>query len=515
MAAALTLEQVFTHPRAFGVPASDPQRAICRIADGLPLGDLADNETVIRTIGGLDAVAALPKVPPLEFYLIAAIRTGKSQFTAALALHTALTICLDAIGKHELARIAVVSLDIDKARVVMSHLMAALERPDGLLRPYLERKPKPTTERVVIRRPDGRRVEILIAAGKRGGAHLVSRWTVACIFDEACRMLGQEDGVVNLDDARAAVIERLRLLRHHGAMTRLVAVSSPWAARGPIYDAVQEHFGRPTEALVIVRATGPELNPNLWTPEACEASRLDPRGSYDNDVLGEFIDPDGGWLSAMEVRQHTRAQPLERTKPAGHIAFRYVAAIDPGVAGNAWTLVIAGVEEDLGGDAMKVKYHIAMCRQWQGRAGEPLKARTVFAEMAPLLKAYGLASVYSDRWSGHLLAEIGDLSGVTVDVSQDTPEQTSKNHADFRTLLLDGRLELSPDRTFTADLLSIRKKLLPGGGIRYVAPVTRDGRHADYHPAAVLSVARLVAGPDWVQAMNAHQARGGGSPWAG
>ena len=514
MAAALSLETVFCHPRAFAVPASDVQRAICRIADGRPLGDLADNETVVRTLGGPEAVAALPTIPPLEFYLVAAIRTGKSLFTAALALHTALTIDLSYIAKHEIARIAVVSLDVDKARVVMGHLMGALERAGSLLAPYLVRKPKPTTERVLIRRPDGRLVEILIAAGKRGGAHLVSRWTVCCIFDEACRMLGQEDGVVNLDDSRLAVIERLRVLRQHGAMTRLVAVSSPWAARGPIYDAVQEFFGRPTEALVIVRATGPELNPSLWTPAACEAARLDPRSSYENDVLGEFLDPTGGWLSAMEVRTHTRSQPIERLPPAGTLMHRYVAAIDPGVSGNAWTLVVAGVEGDLGGDEMKAQYHIALCRQWQGRAGQPLKAREVFGEMAPVLKPFGLTSVYSDRWGGHLIAEIGDLAGISVDVSQDTPEQTSKNHADFRTLLLDGRLELSPDPVFKADLLSITKKLLPGGAIKYVAPVTRDGRHADYKDAAVLAVARLRAGPDWVHAMKAQRARGG-NPFAG
>ena len=506
----LTLEQVLTHPRGFGLTTASPaQRACCRVADGLPLGDLACDETVVRTLGGADAVALLPTVPPLEFYLVAAIRTGKSLFTGALAVQTALSIDLSAVPKHELARIAVVSLDIDKAHVVMAHVMAALEMPGGLLAPYLERKPKPTTERVVIRRPDGRRVEIMIAAGKRGGAHLVSRWTVACIFDEACRMLGQEDGVVNLDDARAAVIERLRLLRHHGAMARLVAVSSPWAARGPIYDAVQEYFGRPSEQLVIVRATGPELNPLWWTPAACEASRQDPRGSYENDVLGEFLDAEHGWLSAMEVRQATRAAPLERPRPEGSLTVSYCAAIDPGVSGNAWTLVIAGRDADLGGDDMKAKYHVALARQWQGSPSNPLKARAIFAEMAPLLREYRLNSVYSDRWSGALMAEIGDLAGVSVHVSRDSPEETSKHHADFRTLLLDGRLELSPLPMLVADMLAIRKKLQPGGAVRYVAPVTRDGRHADFKDAAVLAIARLAAGPDWVDAMNAQRARGG------
>lgn len=506
-----TLEQLLTHPLCFGLTTASPvQRACCRVAEGLPLGELACDETVRRTFGGDAALASLPTRPPLEFYLLAAIRTGKSLFTGALAVHTALTIQLPFLPRHEKARVSVVSLDRDKAKIVMQHIQGAM-LPGRVLRRYLMQDPKPTDEHLVLRRPDGRLVEIVVAAGRRGGASLVSRWTVAAIFDEAARMLGQEDGIVNFDDMYKAVIERLRLLRSQGSWAKLAVVSSPWAARGPVYETVEECWGHPSDNRVVVRATGPELNPVLWTPAAVEASRLDPRGSYENDVLGLFVDAENGWLSSTECKLATRAAPLERGREDG---YSYTAAMDPATAGNAWTLVVVGRKADEDGQETSAQYHVALARQWQGTPGEPLKARTVFAEIAPLLREYRLSEVYSDRWGGSLLAEHGDYAGVTVHVARDSAEDVSRRHADFRTLLLDRtpggttRLELSPHPQLTADLLTVRKRLMPGGAIRYVSPVSHDGRHADFRDAVVLAVARAQAGPSWVDSMNMWARRG-------
>jgi hypothetical protein len=535
----ITLERLFTHPGAFNVTTATPiQRALCRVAEGLPLGDLETHEAVVRAFGGVEAVRMLVPlvgIIPTEIYLVAAIRCGKSLFTAARAVHAALTMDLDAVPgltAGAIARVAVVSLDKDKAGAVMQHLREAFgidetggaskTRPGGLvLARFLVKKPKPTTERLLLRRADGRLVEIVIAAGRRGGANLVSRWTIVVIFDEAARMLGEEDGVVNLDHARAAVIERIRVVGG-----QLLAVTSPWAARGPIYDAVQENWGKPTRHLVVLRATGPEMNPAIWTPEACEASRTAPNSSYENDVLGEFVDPEGGWLSASEVRAATRGRgpigapghgvvctcdecDVARIERVFEGQVDYTAAMDPGVSGNAWTLVVVGKRANDEGDETRDRYFIACARQWQGRADAPLKARAVFAEMAPLLATYHLSDVFSDKWAGALMAEIGEYGGVTVNVSRDTPEETSKNHANFRTLLLDERLELAPHPVLLADLLSKRKKLMPSGAITYPAPVTRDGRHADFADAAVLAVARASGGPSWVGAVGRWRARGG------
>ena len=133
------------------------------------------------------------------------------------------------------------------------------------------------------------------------GHHGTARAGELVLFDVA-RGRGQADGVVNFDDMRKAVIARLVLLK--GA--QLVVVSSPWAARGPVYKAVQEFWGKPSDQLVLMRATGPEMCPFNWTPEAVQAVFDQPDGSYETDVLGEFIDPLSSFFTHTEIEAATR-----------------------------------------------------------------------------------------------------------------------------------------------------------------------------------------------------------------
>lgn len=494
---AVTLEQFFTHPAAFGVTTASPcQRGVCRIADGRPLEELADDEDVVRMVGGREALPALPTIPPTELYVIGAIRSGKSKLSAAIALDVALTIDLSRLQRQEVARIAIVSVSMDNAKVVLDFIVEALSHEDSRLKRYMVHE---TRQRVLVQRDDGRLVEIVIKAGSVSGRSLVSKWTVCCIFDEAARMLGKADGAVNFEDLRAAVIARLRLIGG-----RLIVVSSPWAARGPIFEAVQEGFGKPTRDRVILRATGPMLCPVNWTPEACEREKLDPRGSYETDVLGQFVDPEAGFLTAAQVGAATRGGPVELPREQG---WTYTAAMDPATTGNAWTLVV--VAHRAGETEEQDEFRVALARQWQGSRTQPLLARDVFAEMAPILKGYGIWEVHTDRWGGTLLAEHGDYAGITVTMNRDTSEERVQAHQNFRTRLLHGRVELAPVEALRADLVMVRKKLQPGGAIRFDYPVTRDGRHADFAPAAVLAVARAAGTPGWVNAMAQLRLRGG------
>src|SRR5438552_3658153 len=60
----IPLERLLMSPAAFGLTtASSLQRAVCRIIDGLPLGELATCAEVRAAIGDVDA---LPSSPPAE-----------------------------------------------------------------------------------------------------------------------------------------------------------------------------------------------------------------------------------------------------------------------------------------------------------------------------------------------------------------------------------------------------------------------------------------------------------------
>ena len=497
----VTTEALLTHPRCFGLTTASPvQRAICRAADGIPMGDLALDPTVQDVFGGEDAILALPLEPPKELLIVAAIRSGKSLFAAALALKIALTIDLSFMGSNEVARVSVLSLDLDKAKIVMQHLMGALEREGGLLTRYLVKKPKPTADRVCVRRDDGRVVEIVVAAGKRGGGSLVSRWTVAAIFDEAARQQGQADGIVNYDDMRAGVIARLSLVK--GA--QLIAVTSPWAARGPIYEAVQTYKG-PSRFLVLVRATGPQINPVLWTPAAVKEIFETDEAAYVTDVLGEFADVESGWLMADDINRAV-GDRTETTLPRVGGSY-YTAAMDPGLRGNSWTLAIVGYRPSETGDSVGDRFFVARCRQWTGSRKAPLSVLGTLKEVRDELRAYGLTEVWTDGWGAEFIRQSGESIGITVNEDDANTAEKDERPVDFRAKVVAGQVEMTPDPEVRADMLAARVRRTATAQ-KLELPITRDGRHCDYVPAIVLAVDKASSGPRWADRIDQWKSSG-------
>lgn len=497
---AITLEKILTHPAAFGLTTATPvQRAICRVADGLPLGEeLAADENVVRAFGGPDAMLMLGAMAghaPLEIYIVAAVRTGKSLLAAALAVRAAVTCNLDGLGPGETPRVSVISITRDLARVIFEHIRGAMmNRP--ALRPLLIGEPLKTS--LVVRHPSGRPVEIVVIAGSRAGSSVAARWSAGVIADEAPKMLGNEDGTINFDDLRSNALGRLR----PGA--QFVAVGSPWAPRGPIYDSVRKAHGRPCSHLVVVRAPGPVMNPVWWTPERIAELRAKPDGdrTYRTDALGEFLDSESGWLSASEVDSVSTRKEL--ALPRDH-SLQYVAAMDPATRRNAWTLTIAaGIEVE--GDRVKVL--VARCRQWLPKPGEPLRPQTVFAEMKEELVAYGLTDVSTDRWASDLLGAIAEQFGITVTEEKPTVEDATERYIDFKRRVLEQLVELPPDPDVRADLTAVKCKATMRG-LNFELPLTPDGRHTDYAPALVLVTHLAGSSPSWITAMKRWRERGG------
>jgi hypothetical protein len=491
------LETLLTHPALFALEtATAAQRAICRIADGVPLGELAAVPEVLAMIGGCD-VERLPDRPPTELYLLAGIRSAKSLFCAVLGFRAALTVDLSGLREGEVPRISILSFDKDKAKVVFrDHLLGSIQRQPAL-RSMLSGEP--TSDTLVLRRPDGRLVEIVVVAGARSGGAMVARWCAGVIFDEAPRMQGQEDGVVNFDDARGAVLGRLL----PGA--QLIAVGSPWAPRGPMYDAVQEFWGKPCEHLVVLRAPGPVMNPFWWTPARIEALRLSPNGeqSYKTDVLGEFADPESAFFSTEDLKAVTREGPESLPRDGD---LQYVAAMDPASRRNAWTLVVVGKRVLPDG---VIKLVVVRVRQWLPQKGAPLDPRAVLTDIRAELADYGLNELVTDQWSVDALAAIArELKLSIVEHPMTAPDRV-RLYESLRTRVLSRGIELAPDRQMRDDLLSIRKKVTTNS-IAIELPVTHDGRHADYAPALVLAAEVAAQSAGWVFAMRRMIDDGGG-----
>lgn len=461
----MSLERLLTSPSGFGLTgASDLQRAICRASEGRALGEL-DTPAILARL------STAPACAPSEVVLLAGIRTGKSLIAGAKAVQSSQTCDMSKLGPGEIPRVSVVSTVKDNADVILNHIVGNISSKPSLKRLLLE---PPTGDSVLLRHPSGRPVEIKVVAGSRAGHTLVSRWSAGVIFDEAPRMIGAGDGVVNLDDCRSAVLGRML----EGA--QIWYIGSPWAPFGPVWEMVQA----PGPGMLVIRAPAYEMWPAHWTRERCEALKAADPTVHRTDVEAEFADPETALLSSIDIDACTRKGDAH-VPP--HPRNDYIAVIDPATRGNAWTFAI--VTRDQRG-----KLVVCWNQEWIGSKVVPLKPRAVFQEMAPKCKEYGIDEVWSDSWSIDALADIAEEEGLTVLARKAGTEVTWNRYRSFAAWLSDGMVELPPDNVMRGDLLAIKKRVTQTG-TTIVLPKTTNGRHCDYAPLLPLAMSRWVDAP--------------------
>ena len=457
------LEWYLTSQDAFGLTTASPlQKAICRVADGEPLGELAEDPTVRAALGG----KLPPECKPREVTLLAGIRAAKSLLAASQAVKASQVCNVSKLGPGEVPRVSVVSLTKDLADVVFSHVVGRMQQ-SPVLRPLMVGEP--STDTVHVRHPTGRVVQIKVVAGSRAGSSLVARWSAGCIFDEFPRMVGDSDGVVNWDDSRDAVL--LRLLP--GA--QLWHIGSPWAPFGPAYELFSKYFGAPSSSMVVFKAPAHHMNPVHWTPERVEAAKAEP-DVYRTDVMAEFATPEEALYSAEMLE---RAVRVECEPEVGHV---YTAAMDPATRGNSWTF---GIFTRTGR-----RKRMVQALQETGSRDNPLSPREVFrSTIAPLCRRFGVTRIETDQYYVDALQDIAREFGLYLDQHTLTDREKTERYLALKTKLDEGELEFPPN--VKADLQRLRKRVTQAG-VQIVLPLTADGRHCDFAPTMMLGFGRYL-----------------------
>lgn len=474
-----SLEELVCSTDGFGLDnlgtVTPCQRAVMRILEGRPLGDLASDESVRAMLGYGD----LPEftAPPFEVMVLAAVRTGKSLLAAARAIWASQTVDLGpCMMSKDIPRFPILSLERDNAIQTYSHLLGALQQP----RLAHLRVPKASLSRwreiideagadvignTFLWHPSGRPIEVRVVAGKRAGGSLVSRWLAGLCLDEAPRMLGAAEGVINYDDAIRAAIGRIL------PKGQIMSIGSPWAAHGPVYDKYVEHFGKPSTELVVLKATGPGMNPHWWTPERCaQVHRLD-KTAYQTDVLAEFADAEEQLYPLKIIKECIRKAP-EVLVYDPH--FDYVACIDPATRVNAWTLVIFRKRGR--------KFQMAYADEWRGSSLEPLRPREVLSEIADVLRTYNMDWCFTDEWSADALQDIAEEFGLSLVIEDWTQKEKTDAFTSLGVWLAQARVELAPHPMMEKDFKQVRRRASTKGHIVQLVQ-TPDGRHADFASA--------------------------------
>lgn len=483
-------EQLLTLPEGFGITTATPaQRAACRIMDGLPLDELRSHPDVLALVGGAEALEQLPSeqgLVPTEVVFMAAIRSAKTIIACCAALRATQCVDVSKLGHGEIPRISLVSLDLDKSAVAHGILLATV-RSSPVLKRLLAGE---TASTILLKHPSGRLIEVACVAGARAGGGLVARWSAGVIFDEAPRMSAASDAVVNLSDARTAILGRLL----PGAQA--LYIGSPWAPHGPVYDLVEQHWQKPSAHMVVLRGNGPMLNPKWWTPERCAKLELQDPVAHRTDVLGEFADPESGLLNPAAIFRSTRDTPTELPYDRDSA---YYAAVDPSegtAGGNGFTLAIVSKparDGNLPASAFAFgpwqrpaeespKYRVVLMREWRGYSPSQC-----WREIAKVCRSYGISNARTDQYAASANADIARMFGLHLHIDKATAPSKLEDFTNLATLLHTDRIELSPDALLRRDLLSVKRRVTQEGA-KIILPRTGDGRHCDYASALCAAI---------------------------
>ena len=409
---------------------------------GLPLNEL-DLEQFRR-------ITSLPgpgQAALLELWLAVGRRGGKSQIAALVAVYeAAFKDYTDRLAPGEVATIMVIAQDRKQARNVMRYITGLLHSNPMLEQLILreQRESIELTNRTVI--------EVQSASFRS-----VRGYTVACV-------IADEIAFWRSDESANPDKEIINALRPAMATLggKLIALSSPYAKRGALWDTYRRHYGRPGNIL-IAQADTRTMNPIIPERVIDEAMKRDPEAAR-AEYMAEFRSDLETFLVREVVDAAVRSGPMELPF---NKRYRYSAFVDPAGGGaDEYTLAIGHKEnDDTVADVLRA------------RRGIPAE---ITAEYASLLKSYRIRKVTGDKYAGSWPADEFKKHNITYSPS-DKPK--SGLYLDLLPALNSGRVELPPDERLVNQLIGLERRTARGG---------RDS--IDHSPGGHDDRANVVAG---------------------
>lgn len=202
-------------------------------------------------------------------------------------------------------------------------------------------------------------------------------------------------------DGRPTDTEMWRVARGRVAMTggKVVAISSPYAQSGLIYDLHKKHFGNNDSPVLIWSASSFDMNPTL-SAGYLQRMQIDDPEAYLSEVLGEFRAGISTFFDPAALGCCVDAGIRERLPVDG---VRYVGGFDAasGTGQDAAALAIAHAEGD--------RVVLDLVRAWN----PPFNPSSAIAEASVILKRFGVRSVSGDQYAPGFVQEHFATHGIT------------------------------------------------------------------------------------------------------
>ena len=325
----------------------------------------------------------------------------------------------------------------------------------------------------------------------------VSGWRcIGWTADECAKW--SSDGADPSEEVIASI--KAMSVTHPGARGRMI--SSPLATVGYFHET-----WAPGDTVDQVAGQAPTwiANPSV-TEEQTHRLERDPR-KHAREYGAKPSDGHEESLYASELIDRAMRASAGDVLPAE--ASDFIAAMDPSLGRNAFTLVVAGKRVVDG----RPRASIVLARSWRAKSGEHLDMADMVETVAREVLPY-TDTVVTDQFHGESLSSISSRlrTGLTIEVDKPTAAERIERYESLVARFLDHEIELPRDMQVRADLLAVRRRVVSGAADRFTIflPTTADGRHADYCPAIVLALARAryEADPPWIEAMRSGRAKG-------
>lgn len=385
-----------------------------------------------------------------ELWLPVGRRGGKSNVAALLAVYEAVFNDHKAkLSPGEVATVMIIAADRKQARTVMRYIRG-LFNESPMLRKMIYRDRDESielTNRCVIE------VQTATHRGTRG-------YTVPCvILDEVAFWLSEGAN----PDAEIIAALRPSMATLGG---KLIALSSPYARRGVLWNAYRRHYGIAGRILV-AQAPSLTMNPLLPPEVVREAYEYDPIAAS-AEYGAQFRTDVEGYVSLEVLQACTRPSQREIMPDKSTV---YLAFVDPsGGSADAMTLAIAHHDRVSGCAVVDATRTVK----------PPFSPESVVDEFCVLLRTYRISQVTGDAYAGEWPREQFQKRGVRYEKSE---RNKSEIYRDLLPLLNSGRVELPPDPQLERELAGLERRTSRGG---------RDS--IDHSPGAHDDLANAVAG---------------------
>ena len=284
------------------------------------------------------------------------------------------------LAKGEVATVPIIAGDRQQAATTMSYVRAMFELP--ALRPFVK-----SQTRDALHLTTGATLRVTTCSYRS-----VRGLTCPPVVADESAFWRSSDGNANPDSEVIGALRPTLMTIRDGL---LLVGSTPYARAGALWKASEAHYAQDSDRVLVWNADSATMNPEVDLGEIAEAFEADPTAAASEyGTAGHVVfRSDVSALFDVEALRAVVERGCHELAPQSGVAYTGAVDVAGGSGSDSYTAAVAHVE-----GATAVLDAVREVRP-------PFSPDVATAEMAALMKSYGLAAVVGDHFGGEWPSE--------------------------------------------------------------------------------------------------------------